>query len=97
MTSPWRGPSTSGQPKIRHSGPLDALNQAIDRVTRAGESMPCTRSKNPLAWISDKPAEQVMAATACLARPCPVLELCAAAGERETGGVWGGRLPEERS
>lgn len=63
---------------------VGALVQAASR----GDVPPCGRYGVSESWVSEDAEERAVAARACA--DCPVLTACAAVGEFEDSGVWGG-------
>jgi hypothetical protein len=71
--------------------PNELLLLAIADAITAGLRIPCAscrKSDTSMAWVSDDRAEREQAAREC--DGCPVMQACAAAGEGEAFGVWGG-------
>ncbi len=65
-----------------HQRLADALVQAAE----ARQSVPCA---GRLEWVSDELPKRRWASLECA--PCPVLDTCREAGQKERSGVWGGR------
>lgn len=71
------------------------LTTRIAQALEKGETLPCIATPS-LDWISEDPAAQARAATACL--PCPLAAQCATYARtfKEPQGVWGGTTPTDR-
>ena len=74
--------------------PLEALTVALDDLADHGRRTPC--QLDPDRWTSEDYRTRAEAAHDC--HPCPVLALCAVAGDSEPAHVWGGsdRTPTTR-
>lgn len=56
--------------------------------------LPCQNANNRPLFDSDNPDEQYRAAALCF--DCPIMGECAALGQDEAYGVWGGTTPADR-
>lgn len=63
---------------------LERLQVAV----RGADRVPCRDHPEPL-WISERRSEREYAALLC--RACPLLEVCAEYGARESFGTWAGQ------
>ncbi len=97
---PLRVVPVPGGPAARHAWPAPrnteltaALARAISRLPDRS-AVPCLDPDLSGLWTSESRAEHVRAERLC--GDCPVRPTCAAAGRREHGGVWGGRLRQPK-
>ena len=73
---------------MKSTQPQEDLTAALVKLATEGQRPRCGDAETHDFWTSDDQGERELAATWCAG--CPILRQCAAAGESESHGVWGG-------